>query len=170
MQATVGAGLPVLATLKHLRETGDAVLAIDGILSGTLSHVLREVAAGVPFSAAVAAAAAAGYTEADPRADLSGADVARKVGCRTHHPSSSVFESICAYLVALLSLLYNHVLGCTARSSYVGFASRVFFSDRHRRRWSSWGGRRGCRSSSAACRPTTSCPQPCAAAPRKRSS
>ena len=78
-QATVGAGLPVIATLKHLVDTGDRVLKVEGVLSGTLSYIFNTLAPGVPFSAAVAAARAAGYTEPDPRDDLAGTDVARKV-------------------------------------------------------------------------------------------
>ena len=78
-QATVGAGLPVIATLKHLVDTGDRVLRVEGVLSGTLSYIFNTLAPGVPFSAVVAGAKAAGYTEPDPRDDLSGTDVARKV-------------------------------------------------------------------------------------------
>lgn len=78
-QATVGAGLPVIATLKHLVDTGDRVLKVEGVLSGTLSYIFNTLAPGTPFSAVVADAKARGYTEPDPRDDLSGTDVARKV-------------------------------------------------------------------------------------------
>lgn len=79
LQATVGAGLPVIATLKHLLETGDKVVRIEGILSGTLSYIFNEFKAGDNFSDIVKIAKEKGYTEPDPRDDLSGTDVARKV-------------------------------------------------------------------------------------------
>jgi bifunctional aspartokinase / homoserine dehydrogenase 1 len=77
-EATVGAGLPIIDTFHKLTESGDRVDRIEGLLSGTLGYVLTEVTAGVPFSAAVRAAMARGYTEPDPREDLSGMDVGRK--------------------------------------------------------------------------------------------
>jgi aspartokinase/homoserine dehydrogenase 1 len=77
-EATVGAGLPIIDTYHKLVESGDRVLRIEGLLSGTLGYVLSEVSEGVPFSRAVRAAMAKGYTEPDPREDLSGLDVARK--------------------------------------------------------------------------------------------
>lgn len=78
-QGTVGAGLPVLQTLKHLRDTGDKILKIEGIFSGTLSYIFNTFGPGTPFSEVVAAAKANGFTEPDPRDDLEGMDVARKV-------------------------------------------------------------------------------------------
>lgn len=80
-EASVGAGLPVLCTLRDLLESGDEVLRVEGVLSGTLSFLFNEYRpdGGEPFSAVVARAKALGYTEPDPRDDLSGADVARKV-------------------------------------------------------------------------------------------
>ena len=71
-QATVGAGLPVISTLQTLLSTGDTVLRIEGVLSGTLSYIFNSFGPGCPFSEVVAAAATAGYTEPDPRDDLSG--------------------------------------------------------------------------------------------------
>eukprot|EP00798_Chlamydomonas_sp_ICE-L_P007186 gene7186-293_t len=79
VRGTVGAGLPILSTLKHLVETGDKVTRIEGILSGTLSYIFNEYGDGRPFSEVVAAAKEQGYTEPDPRDDLNGTDVARKV-------------------------------------------------------------------------------------------
>ena len=80
-EATVGAGLPVIATLKHLVDSGDRVLRVEGVLSGTLSYIFNTLSAdpAATFSGVVADAKAAGYTEPDPRDDLSGTDVARKV-------------------------------------------------------------------------------------------
>jgi aspartokinase/homoserine dehydrogenase 1 len=77
-EATVGAGLPIIDTYHKLVESGDRVERIEGLLSGTLGYVLSEVSSGVPFSRAVRSAMAKGYTEPDPREDLSGMDVARK--------------------------------------------------------------------------------------------
>ena len=77
-EATVGAGLPIIDTYHKLVESGDRVNRIEGLLSGTLGYVLSQVSDGVPFSNAVRTAMAKGYTEPDPRDDLSGTDVARK--------------------------------------------------------------------------------------------
>ncbi len=77
-EATVGAGLPIIDTYHKLTESGDRVERIEGLLSGTLGYVLSEVGDGVPFSRAVRSAKRLGYTEPDPREDLSGMDVGRK--------------------------------------------------------------------------------------------
>ena len=77
-EATVGAGLPLLDTISKLLESGDEVLAIEGCPSGTLGYLFGEIGRGTPFSTALRAAMALGYTEPDPRDDLSGMDVARK--------------------------------------------------------------------------------------------
>ncbi|XP_057751306.1 bifunctional aspartokinase/homoserine dehydrogenase 1, chloroplastic-like isoform X2 [Arachis stenosperma] len=78
-EATVGAGLPIISTLRGLLETGDRILQIEGIFSGTLSYIFNNFKDGRAFSEVVAEAKEAGYTEPDPRDDLSGTDVARKV-------------------------------------------------------------------------------------------
>lgn len=78
-EATVGAGLPVIQTLRSLLDTGDALTGIEGVLSGTLAWLFNRYDGSVPFSALVAEAKALGYTEPDPRDDLSGTDVARKL-------------------------------------------------------------------------------------------
>jgi aspartokinase/homoserine dehydrogenase 1 len=77
-EATVGAGLPVVDTLEMLLATGDRLTKAEGCLSGTLGFVMTQLDEGIPFSQAVAEAARLGYTEPDPVADLSGADVGRK--------------------------------------------------------------------------------------------
>jgi aspartokinase/homoserine dehydrogenase 1 len=77
-EATVGAGLPLLDTISKLQESGDEVLAIEGCPSGTLGYLFGEIGRGTPFSTALRAAMVLGYTEPDPREDLSGMDVARK--------------------------------------------------------------------------------------------
>jgi len=78
-EATVGAGLPVISTLRDLLDTGDELLAIDGIFSGTLAWLFNMFDGSKPFSTLVREAHALGYTEPDPRDDLSGTDVARKL-------------------------------------------------------------------------------------------
>ncbi len=78
-EATVGAGLPVIQTLRTLLDTGDEVHAIDGMLSGTLAWLFNSFDGSRPFSSLVREARELGYTEPDPRDDLSGLDVARKL-------------------------------------------------------------------------------------------
>lgn len=78
-EATVGAGLPVVLTLRNLIDTGDTLHAIDGMLSGTLAWLFNSFDGRRPFSELVREARALGYTEPDPRDDLSGLDVARKL-------------------------------------------------------------------------------------------
>ncbi len=78
-EGTVGAGLPVIQTLRDLRETGDVINSIEGIFSGTLAYLFNVYDGSVPFSAIVREAKQRGYTEPDPRDDLSGTDVARKL-------------------------------------------------------------------------------------------
>jgi aspartokinase/homoserine dehydrogenase 1 len=78
-ETTVGAGLPIIQTLRDLIQTGDEVSRVEGVLSGTLSYLFNSFDGTRPFSEVVAEARAKGYTEPDPRDDLSGMDVARKV-------------------------------------------------------------------------------------------
>lgn len=77
--ATVGAGLPALATLRRLHACGDVVTRIEGVFSGSLSYLFNHYDARQPFSTLLREACARGYTEPDPRADLAGEDVARKL-------------------------------------------------------------------------------------------
>ena len=75
-----GAGLPVISTLRDLLQTGDELISIEGLLSGTLSYIFSKYQMGTAsFSEIVAEAKQLGYTEPDPRDDLSGLDVARKI-------------------------------------------------------------------------------------------
>jgi aspartokinase/homoserine dehydrogenase 1 len=77
-ETTVGAGLPIIWTLKDLVQTGDTVHRIEGIVSGTLAWLFSSYDGSVPFSSLVRQAKEMGYTEPDPRDDLSGMDVGRK--------------------------------------------------------------------------------------------
>ena len=78
-ETTVGAALPIIQTLRDLVQTGDQVRRIEGVFSGTLSYLFNSFDGSTPFSRIVEAARDRGYTEPDPREDLSGMDVARKV-------------------------------------------------------------------------------------------
>jgi aspartokinase/homoserine dehydrogenase 1 len=79
LETTVGAALPVLQTLQSLLACGDQVKSIEGLLSGTAGYLLGQVHEGVPFSDALRKAHELGFTEPDPREDLAGRDVARKL-------------------------------------------------------------------------------------------
>jgi aspartokinase/homoserine dehydrogenase 1 len=78
-EANVGAGLPIMSTLRDLIASGDEIVKIEGILSGTLSYLFNSFDGTTPFSALVKEAHRVGFTEPDPRDDLSGQDVARKL-------------------------------------------------------------------------------------------
>ncbi|NTW55579.1 MAG: bifunctional aspartate kinase/homoserine dehydrogenase I [Chlorobiaceae bacterium] len=78
-ETNVGAGLPIISTLNDLRNSGDKIISIEGVFSGTLSFIFNELRKGGSFSDIVRKAKDAGYTEPDPRDDLSGADFARKM-------------------------------------------------------------------------------------------
>lgn len=77
-ETVVGAGLPIIKTIKEMQATGDKILEIRGAFSGTLGFILSEIQKGRKFSQAVLEARERGFTEPDPRDDLSGLDVARK--------------------------------------------------------------------------------------------
>ena len=78
-ETNVGAGLPIIGTINDLRNSGDKILKIEAVLSGTLNFIFNEIAEDVPFSETVRKAKEQGYSEPDPRIDLSGKDVVRKL-------------------------------------------------------------------------------------------
>ncbi|MCI5875805.1 MAG: bifunctional aspartate kinase/homoserine dehydrogenase I [Prevotellaceae bacterium] len=78
-ETNVGAGLPIIGTINDLRNSGDRILKIEAVLSGTLNYIFNELSAQVPFSETVRLAKENGYSEPDPRIDLSGTDVIRKL-------------------------------------------------------------------------------------------
>ena len=78
-ETNVGAGLPIIGTINDLRNSGDKILKIEAVLSGTLNFIFNEISSDVPFSEAVHRAKEQGYSEPDPRIDLSGTDVVRKL-------------------------------------------------------------------------------------------
>ncbi len=88
--ATVGAGLPVLSTLRRLRLCGDALLTLEGVFSGSLSWLFNQYDGSRPFSELLREARQLGYTEPDPRSDLSGEDVARKLLIIARHAGFSI--------------------------------------------------------------------------------
>ena len=78
-ETNVGAGLPIINTISDLRGSGDRILKIEAVVSGTLNFIFNEMSAAVPLSKAIRMACEAGYAEPDPRIDLSGKDVIRKL-------------------------------------------------------------------------------------------
>lgn len=78
-ETNVGAGLPIINTINDLRNSGDKILRIEAVLSGTLNFIFNDIAADVPFSETIRRAKEQGYSEPDPRIDLSGKDVIRKL-------------------------------------------------------------------------------------------
>lgn len=78
-ETNVGAGLPIIRTMNDLRNSGDKILKIEAVLSGTLNYIFNKISADVPFSETVRLAKEEGYSEPDPRIDLSGKDVIRKL-------------------------------------------------------------------------------------------
>jgi aspartokinase/homoserine dehydrogenase 1 len=78
-ETNVGAGLPIINTINDLRNSGDKILKIEAVLSGTLNFIFNKLSAEVPFSRTVKLAQEARYSEPDPRIDLSGKDVIRKL-------------------------------------------------------------------------------------------
>ncbi len=78
-ETNVGAGLPIIGTINDLRNSGDKILKIEAVLSGTLNFIFNEISENTPFSLTVKRAQEQGYSEPDPRIDLSGKDVVRKL-------------------------------------------------------------------------------------------
>jgi aspartokinase/homoserine dehydrogenase 1 len=89
-EATVGAALPIIRTIRDLVDTGDRIHSIQGILSGTLAWLFNVYDGRVPFSEIVRSARQSGYTEPDPRDDLSGMDVARKLTILAREMGSAI--------------------------------------------------------------------------------
>ncbi len=78
-ETNVGAGLPIINTLNDLVNSGDKILKIEAVLSGTLNYIFNTISEEIPFSKTIKMAKEEGYSEPDPRVDLSGVDVARKI-------------------------------------------------------------------------------------------
>ena len=92
-ETNVGAGLPIIGTINDLCNSGDKILKIEAILSGTLNFIFNEIAADVPFSETVRRAKEQRYSEPDPRIDLSGTDVIRKLVILTREAGYKVEQA-----------------------------------------------------------------------------
>lgn len=92
-ETNVGAGLPIIGTINDLRNSGDKILKIEAVLSGTLNFIFNEISADVPFSETVKRAKEQGYSEPDPRVDLSGTDVIRKLVILTREAGYKVEQA-----------------------------------------------------------------------------
>ena len=92
-ETNVGAGLPIIGTINDLCNSGDKILKIEAVLSGTLNFIFNEIAADVPFSETVRRAKEQGYSEPDPRIDLSGTDVVRKLVILTREAGYQVDQA-----------------------------------------------------------------------------
>lgn len=92
-ETNVGAGLPIIGTINDLKNSGDKILKIEAVLSGTLNYIFNTIAADVPFSETVRLAKEEGYSEPDPRIDLCGKDVIRKLVILTREAGYKVEQS-----------------------------------------------------------------------------
>ncbi len=92
-ETNVGAGLPIIGTINDLRNSGDKILKIEAVLSGTLNYIFNTIAADIPFSETVRLAKEEGYSEPDPRIDLCGKDVIRKLVILTREAGYRVEQS-----------------------------------------------------------------------------
>lgn len=136
-EASCGAGLPVISTLRNLLDSGDELVEISGALSGTFGAIFSSVGSGMPFAKAVRQAKAQGYTEPDPRDDLSGLDVARKglilartmglpvdlsdIGIHSLVPERLASASVSEFLARLEDM--DHEIGQRARDAVAMDAS-----------------------------------------------
>ena len=92
-ETNVGAGLPIIGTINDLRNSGDKILKIEAVLSGTLNYIFNTISADIPFSETVKLAKEEGYSEPDPRIDLCGKDVIRKLVILTREAGYRVEQS-----------------------------------------------------------------------------
>ncbi len=92
-ETNVGAGLPILGTINNLKNSGDRIIRIEAVVSGTLNYIFSQISATTSFSEAIRQAMAAGYSEPDPRIDLSGTDVVRKLVILSRESGYAVEQS-----------------------------------------------------------------------------
>jgi bifunctional aspartokinase / homoserine dehydrogenase 1 len=123
-ETNVGAGLPVISTLRSLIQSGDVVTKIEAVLSGSVSYILNSFDGSRPFSELVREAKELGYTEPDPRDDLSGADVARKI---------TILARESGYMVETKDVSINPILNdaCLNAKSIDAFFEELEKSNQH---------------------------------------
>ena len=122
-ETTVGAGLPVMSTLRDLLRSGDRILRIEGVFSGTLAYIFNCLDEGRSFSEIVHQAHALGYTEPDPRDDLKGEDVARKLLILAREMGLHVERSDIAVEALVPSSMMDHPID--------GFLAELHSVDEH---------------------------------------
>ena len=143
-ESTVGGGQPVVATLRYLLDVNDPIYQIEGQLSGSLGFICGRLDGGIPFSQAVTEARLAGYTEPDPREDLGGQDVMRKIlilgrmagwpleasdlTVESLYPAEMADLSVEAFLTAVTNLdesIANQVQEAAVNGQVLRFAAEV---------------------------------------------
>jgi aspartokinase/homoserine dehydrogenase 1 len=123
-ETNVGAGLPVISTLRNLIHSGDRILTIEAVLSGSISYIFNHFDGTRPFSTLVKEARELGYTEPDPRDDLSGADVKRKI---------TILAREAGYEVETDDVMISPILpeSCTIPKDVDGFFAALEKEDEH---------------------------------------
>lgn len=109
-ETNVGAGLPIIGTINDLRNSGDKILKIEAVLSGTLNYIFNTISATVPLSETVKLAMENGYSEPDPRIDLSGKDVVRKLVILTREAGYKVEQADVEKHLFIPNSLFNGTL------------------------------------------------------------
>jgi homoserine dehydrogenase len=133
-EVTVGAGLPILRTLRDLRQSGDTIESVEGCVSGTLNYLCTAIEGGRRFSEALEAARRLGYTEPDPREDLGGGDATRK---------AVILARTCGWRVGPGAVRTASFARCGSRGSAAEFMARAVALDAPIRRRCAAAARRG---------------------------
>lgn len=107
-ETNVGAGLPIISTINNFINSGDSIVRIDAVVSGTMNFILDRVSAGTAFSEAVRHALQEGYCEPDPRIDLSGSDVVRKITILAREAGYRLEQSDVEVIPLLPAELFDH--------------------------------------------------------------
>jgi len=137
-ETNVGAGLPIIGTINDLRNSGDKILKIEAVLSGTLNFIFNELSADVPFSVAVRRAKEQGYSEPDPRIDLCGKDVVRKLVILTREAGYRIEQDDVVKHLFMPDAFFQGTLDDFWRnlpSLDADFESRRKVLDRESKRW-----------------------------------
>ncbi len=137
-ETNVGAGLPIINTINDLINSGDRILKIEAVLSGTLNFIFNTISADIPFSQTVRLAKEEGYSEPDPRVDLSGKDVIRKLVILSREAGYEIEQGDVekhlfipdSLLVGSLDEFWQNLPGLDA-----GFEARRQVLDKENKRW-----------------------------------